>query len=53
MRRAFFPSGDRAGWAATRHPSLNRSASIAVMTKIEQALVCLLMDVVISEIFLQ
>jgi hypothetical protein len=53
MRRALFPPEDRAGLAATRHPSLNRSASIAVMTKVEQALVCLLMDVVIAEIFLQ
>jgi hypothetical protein len=53
MRRAFFPPDDRAGLAATRHPLLNRSASIAVMTKMEQMLVCLLIDVVIAEIFLQ
>jgi hypothetical protein len=52
-RRAFFPPDDRADLAATRHPSPNRSASIAVMTKGELALVCLLIDVVIAEMFVQ
>jgi hypothetical protein len=53
MKRACFPPDDRARLAATRHPSLNRSVSIAVMTKVEQTLACLLTDVVIAKIFLQ